>query len=110
MDPKVLEAIKRVILGETEKLGVRVELIILFGSRAWGEVREGSDYDILVVTREKLGRRDRAELASSVAAMIARVYLVPVDVIVRSREEWREYSRMAGTIEEVAASEGVLVL
>ena len=55
----VLELIKRVVLEEAEKLGIRVERIILFGSRARGDYREDSDYDILVVVKERLDWRTR---------------------------------------------------
>ena len=109
IDPKVLEAIKQAVLEEAQRLGVGVERIILFGSRARGEATSESDYDILVVTREKLGRREKLELATRVATRIAREYLTPVDIIVRSRDEWLEHSKIVGTIEEVAASEGIPV-
>jgi len=39
-----LEEIARVIREEAERLGVRVERIILFGSRARGDHRGDSDY------------------------------------------------------------------
>jgi len=51
----VLELIKRVVLEEAGKLGVKVEKIILFGSRARGDYREDSDWDILVIVHKRLG-------------------------------------------------------
>ena len=49
---EVLKAIGRVVREEAERLGVEVERVILFGSRARGEQRGDSDWDILVVVKE----------------------------------------------------------
>lgn len=53
----VLDTTRRVVLEEAGRLGVKVDRIILFGSRARGDAREDSDYDILVVIRGKLDWR-----------------------------------------------------
>ena len=47
---KMREEIKRTILKVAGKYGVKVEKIILFGSRARGDYRENSDWDVLIVT------------------------------------------------------------
>ena len=109
VDRETLQLIKQIILEEAENLGVKVEKIILFGSRARGEAREDSDYDILVITREKINRRRKHELATRISRRIAKELLVPVDIVIRSRDEWRAFSATVGTIEEVAASEGIPV-
>ena len=106
---EVLKLIKQIILEEAESLGVRVEKIILFGSRARGDYREESDYDILIVVEGKPDRRIRRLLSARIGARVAHELLVPVDVIVTTRERWQKYSRVVGSIEEVAASEGVSV-
>ena len=46
---KNLEIAKKIIMEEVEKAGYEVERIILFGSRARGDYKEGSDWDFLVV-------------------------------------------------------------
>jgi predicted nucleotidyltransferase len=107
IDMKTLQLIKQVILEEAGKLGLEVEKVILFGSRARGEARPDSDYDILVVVKGRVDRRVRRELSARVSTRIVRLLLVPVDLIVTSSERWREYSDVVGTVEEVAASEGV---
>jgi len=43
-DSTVLREIAQVVREEAERLGVRVERIILFGSRARGDHRGDSDY------------------------------------------------------------------
>ena len=49
----VLELIKKVVLEEAGRLGIRVEKIILFDSCARGDYKEDSDYDILVVVHKR---------------------------------------------------------
>ena len=61
----------------------------------------------MIVSGNKLDRRIRGLLSTRIGARVARELLVSVDVIVTTRERWERYSRVAGTIEEVAASEGV---
>jgi len=48
MDPVVRE-----FLGQISPLVPQIERIILFGSRARGDAKPYSDYDILIVVREK---------------------------------------------------------
>ena len=59
VDGSVLGLIRRVVLEEAGRLGIGVERIILFGSRARGDYREGSDYDILNVVRRGVDWRAR---------------------------------------------------
>jgi uncharacterized protein len=69
------------------KLGSRVEEIRLFGSRARGDARQDSDYDILVI----LDRRT-PEIRSEVLKIAVRLmdrYDVLVATVLRSAEEWR---------------------
>ena len=49
-----LKEIKRIIIEELEKQNIKVHKIILFGSRARGDFKEDSDWDILVVVDRKL--------------------------------------------------------
>ncbi len=48
----VIEKIKEVILDECGKAGVEVVKIILFGSRARGDAKPDSDFDVYVVVKE----------------------------------------------------------
>ena len=99
MDP-VLGEVRRVILEEAAELGVRVERIILFGSRARGEARENSDYDILIIVEGSLGREERRRLARS---------LIPCDLVITSTSKWRQYSKTTGHLFHTIEKEGVTV-
>ena len=82
VDRRVLELIRRVVLEEAEKLGVSVEKIILFGSRARGDYREDSDYDILVVVRGRLDWRVKARFYGRVHRRLVENLGKPVDLLV----------------------------
>jgi len=53
-------------------MGIRAEEAILFGSRAQGQAREGSDIDVLIVSSdfEGLNTRERLELLGVAAARL----------------------------------------
>ncbi len=57
---------------ELEGIGVWAERILLFGSHARGEAREGSDIDLIVVSSDWAGynRRERLELLGLAAVRI----------------------------------------
>ena len=66
--------------------------IILFGSRARGDYREDSDYDILVL-KEGVRPEDRRKLWGRISAALlkARLYsLAEIDVIVQSPRRFEE--------------------
>lgn len=103
----MLTEIVDIIRKEADKMGIKVEKIILFGSRARGDYREDSDYDILVVTREKLPRRTLVIFKRRVRLAIYKVIRRPVDVVVASREQWEKLSALVGTVLYEASREGI---
>ena len=107
VDEEVLREIKRIVLEEVGKLGIKVEKVILFGSRARGEAREDSDWDILVVVGDRIDRRVRGELSTGVRVRLLDLLGVPVDVVIVSEEHWRRYHKTPGTILYPASREGI---
>ncbi|HUU22011.1 MAG TPA: nucleotidyltransferase domain-containing protein, partial [Phycisphaerae bacterium] len=71
---------------------IRPEKIVLFGSRARGEARPGSDFDLLVVQRSTRPRYERARpVYAAIADLPAEVEVVvytPQEI-----EEWRQVPR-----------------
>ena len=70
------------------RLGPRVQEIRLFGSRARGDARQYSDYDMLVV----LDRRTpefRAEILD-ITSRIMDKYDVLIATVLRSMDEWQK--------------------
>ena len=49
-----MDKIKQIILDTANKYNIKVDRIILFGSRVRRDYREDSDWDILLVTEEKV--------------------------------------------------------
>lgn len=70
-----------------KQLGARVRHILLFGSRARGDAREGSDYDMLVVIDRRTPDARAAVL--EVEKRLMDRYMVLVATVLRGEEEWR---------------------
>jgi len=67
------------------------ERIILFGSAARGQMRSGSDYDLLIV---KSGEYDTRELARTIYAHLFGLP-VPIDIIVATPEDmWQARNKL----------------
>jgi hypothetical protein len=69
--PEIAEIIAR-YCEQLRQLGVQVERVILFGSHAHGQAREGSDIDILIVSSdfEHQNTRQRLEILGIAAARL----------------------------------------
>jgi len=69
-----------------ERLGPRVLEVVLFGSRARGEAREDSDYDVVVVVDRRSADVREAILAIEVDLMNRHGSLVAC--LLRDEREW----------------------
>jgi uncharacterized protein len=99
-DDPVLARIRTLIV-ET----VAPEKIILFGSRARGEISEDSDYDILVVKDQIENER---EITRKINYRLLRENIQQaVDVIAASKEKWDRYQRVPGYVYKKIDAEGI---
>lgn len=57
---------------ELEKMGIRSQEMLLYGSQRWGTAEEGSDIDLIVVSSDwaAYNRRERLELLGVAAARL----------------------------------------
>ena len=101
----VARRIKNIILEEFSKRGVNVEEVLLFGSRARGDFREGSDWDVLVIVSDDIDRKKYRELWYSVYRRVD----VPLDLVIVSRDVFERYEDAPGFIYYYAAREGVKI-
>jgi len=84
---------------------IQPDRIVLFGSRARGDARSGSDYDLLVVRQSSEPRYRRA-----VPLYVALADLpVEVDVLVYTPEEVREWSGVREAFVTTALRQGRLL-
>lgn len=52
MDEKTIERVRKHLRSIADEEGIRLDEVIVFGSRAREDYREGSDIDILLVSRD----------------------------------------------------------
>jgi len=102
------ELIKTTVVEVCRELGVRLEEVILFGSRARGDFRKDSDWDLLIITNRDLDWPERLRLSGEVRKRLAKRGM-PVDVLVISRKKLERLKNDPGYIYRYALSEGIRV-
>ncbi|WP_456368140.1 nucleotidyltransferase domain-containing protein [Thermococcus sp.] len=103
-----LKAIKATIEKVSKKLGLKVDEVILFGSRARGDFRKDSDWDVLVVLSEPVPRKTELEAYK----LIHRELLfkgIKVDVLFISKSELERVTEDRGFVYHYALKEGLRV-
>lgn len=86
-----LEEMTRLLVDEFHPLK-----IILFGSHAWGEPTEDSDVDIMVIVEKS----DEKPIKRDIRARKKLFGIgVPMDVLVKTREEFDYFARVKATLE-----------
>lgn len=85
---------------------VHPEQILLFGSQAWGQPNEESDIDLLVVigASSDPGYRRAREVYRSL-----RGIRLPIEVVVRTRDEMIHAARVPTSLERQALDQGRLL-
>lgn len=79
--------------------------VILFGSRARGDHKEDSDWDILVLTSRAADSTLENKISDSVYS-VELEFLQPVSTIVIERKQWEEKHRITDFY-SIIASEGL---
>jgi len=102
------ELIRDVILRVSHELGLEVDEIILFGSRARGDFRADSDWDVLVVLSEPVGRKMELE---AYKRMHRELLLkgIKADILFISRDELEKVKDDTGFLYYYALREGVKI-
>ena len=81
---------------------VRPQRVLLFGSAARKQMSKDSDFDILVVMREPVHRRQTAQTIYRNLHGTG----IAVDVVVATEKDIEQYGQRAGTILKAALREG----
>ncbi|MCD6084599.1 MAG: nucleotidyltransferase domain-containing protein, partial [Desulfurococcales archaeon] len=82
--------------------------VILFGSRARGDFRENSDWDLLVITKTKYGRRVIREFLLEVRRALVDIGIVP-EIIVVEKYTVEKYKKHTGYVYYHALAEGIVL-
>jgi len=104
-----LEIIKTVITETAKKYNVKIFKLILFGSRARGDYTEDSDWDILLITEEKIDKSKKRKFLVESRRRIIKAIDDPVDIIIIDRNHYENYKDIYGDIAGVAELEGVII-
>ncbi len=105
MQNDTLAKIKEIILNAAENHGIEIDRIILFGSRAKGDYKEESDWDILVVTKEKIEKDMFWKFYSEIKRKLAKIKIYG-DLIILSKKYYENYKEDVGNISYYATVEG----
>lgn len=82
------------------------EAIYLFGSHAWGNPTSDSDMDLLVIVEKS---REKPIQRAVRAQRSLRGVRVPVDVLVKTRKEFEQYTSVKASLEAQITREGKLL-
>ena len=102
-----LKLIKEIILNMAKKYNIEVDKIILFGSRARGDYREDSDWDLLIVIKNKLNRKLLNTFWGELEKGLVYLGIIP-EIIVVDRETFEKYKRPAYVFYH-AEKEGIMI-
>ncbi len=103
-----LAAIRSAVEDAACVVGLELDSVYLFGSRARGEADPKSDWDILVVTKGDLPREKLKALYIEISRRLAEKGL-PADIIIRTKEQVERAQKRVCSIEKTALREGVLL-
>ena len=104
MQAKTMEIIRE----ELSKRGIGVERILLFGSRARGDYREDSDWDLFVVIDTSLSFSEKWDIIDTIKVRLAKAG-IPNDIILKSKEEVEEDKQDVGKLTYYVLKEGIEV-
>lgn len=106
MDTQVnnqLELIKKKL---TDKFDLKE--IFLFGSHAYGEPWKDSDLDLCIIINDFNNKRKIEVIRDIRRALINHVHN-PIDILVYSKDEFKERARLKNTLEYKILMEGVRI-
>lgn len=80
----------------------------MFGSRARGNYKENSDWDILIVTKEKIEQNVKYEFIYNLRREIVWKMDIPVDIIVVDEKYFESYKNVYGSLVGTISLEGMV--
>ncbi len=88
MDKKAVLKILALFRGALESQRIKIDKLILYGSYASGTNREGSDIDVVVISKDFAGKDDweRTEILSRAVYGVFE----PIEAVAVTPEEWNK--------------------
>ncbi len=103
---EIKKLIKEKVTHILKNEGIKLNRIILFGSRARGDWDKYSDWDILVIIENQIDKKHKMSIAHQIRKALAEDY-IPCDVIIKSEKELDYYKNFYGTVTYEALKEGI---
>jgi predicted nucleotidyltransferase len=97
-----------VLREEFASRGIEIRTIILFGSRASGNARPGSDWDFIVVCKGHLERNEKTDIWLSINRKLAE-QRIDADVLIKSEPDFEKDKFDTGKVTYYALKHGVSV-
>jgi len=92
MDQRKIKKIINFLKDALQEKRVEAEKIIVFGSQIQGTAAEDSDLDVIVISQMFTGKDifQRAEMINGVLSKVIQEFMVPLDLMMMSPEEWKK--------------------
>ena len=101
-----VETAKKIITEELEKERIKVEKVIVFGSRARGDFHKGSDWDFFVVVNKELNFTQKRAVILRIRRRMAETR-IPNDIIIQAEAIVNQRKNNTGYITYYALKEGI---
>ena len=85
---------------------MEIDKIILFGSRAKGQHKGESDWDVLVILKKDIDEKNRRAVFKEIIEKLS-AFLIPCDIIIKTSKEIDFYKDFFGTVTFEALKEGI---
>ena len=100
--------IAKIINDVLEEKGIKVKKIILFGSRAKGDFKQDSDWDLMIVTDRNLSFLEKRKIIAEMQRRLAKLK-IPNDIILKSEQQFDTMKNYVGCMSYYASKEGLQV-
>ncbi|MCB1193077.1 MAG: nucleotidyltransferase domain-containing protein [Leptospiraceae bacterium] len=87
---------------------VKIDQIILFGSRTTKNYKETSDYDLMLVLKKSVSVKEKIKISNKITAILARK-LIDADIIVKNLQDIEELKDKPYSIVREAIKTGVVI-
>lgn len=104
-DQETKEYILRILREEFFAQGIELATIIFFGSRARGNARPESDWDFIVVCKNRLDRKQKTDIWLTINQKLAE-HRIDADILIKNEMEFEQDKLDTGKVTYYALKEG----